>query len=185
MDIAACGVHIAAGSSPPALAETPQHQPSRRVCVLPLYQWLSLGDGRVSGAETAIQDRSVSNPSEATRAGVNPVTVWTDQRARTLRTNLYNLLRAAGPREIRSRCRPEDVAGGGSAERGARGRRPVRGRGVNREDGIHQRAEDKKSSSDLRKNRTHETVQAARASVLKQNQKVHGVPASRGSVAWH
>lgn len=172
MEIAACGAHIAVGSSPTGSANFPQHEPSHRACVLPLYKWLSLGDGRVSGAERAVQDRSVSDPSEATRAGVNPSTVWADQRARTLRTNLYNLLRAAGPREVRSRCRSEDAAGGEGAARGARGRRTVGGRGVNREDEMNKRAEDNALGSDFRKNRAHETMRAARAAVLKQNQKV-------------
>lgn len=42
--------------------------------------------------------RYFPDPSEGKRAGVDPFALWTAQRARRLRQNLYNLLRAAGPR---------------------------------------------------------------------------------------
>eukprot|EP00752_Nemacystus_decipiens_P004479 g4091.t1 len=141
-------------------------------CILPLYEWLSLGDGEIGAVETAIRNRSISDPAEAKRAGVDPFALWTEQRARRLRTNLFNLLTAAGPREIRSRC---GVAAAGDGRRGVRSRRA----GVHREGGggggkpVDDEFEEKGVFRSLDRSKAAKTaVRSARAAVLRQNQKL-------------
>lgn len=154
--------------------QLPLHRTSRRACIIPLYQWLSLGDGGISGVEKAFEQRSICSSSEAIRVGVDPFTAWTDQRARTLRRNLYNLLRAAGPREIMSRCglvTDDRVVGRGGARK-----KNASGQGKSREDDIEEGVEEKraeKNAGSLRRRKAaNEAVRSARDAVLKQNQKV-------------
>lgn len=87
---------------------------SCRVCVLPLYHWLSLGDSGIDGLEGVIRKYSVADTPEAIGKGLDTTAVWMEQRASSLRSNLYNMLIAAGPREIRSRYLQivdEDITG--------------------------------------------------------------------------
>lgn len=173
METSALRANIPFISSTAARSDLSCRQRSRRACVLPLYQWISLGDGRISEVETAIQGISISDPLEVTRAGVDPFTVWTDQRARMLRTNLYNLLRAAGPTEIRSRCglpAADAMAGG---ER--RGRRTAAGHRTSRKAVQEERAQDRKAGIIWRKKAATEVMRTARHAVLLQNQKVGSI----------
>ena len=169
MERATSGTHIPLAPFAEEAPNLPQHQASRRVCVIPLYEWLSLGDGRIGGMERAIINMSVSDPSEATRAGVDPFTVWNNQRTRMLRANVYNLLRAAGSREIRSRC---VLAGNdGTAAAKGRGRQSATESGPYKRRGEDEDLEERAADSARRKKAAKEAVHRARDTVLSQNQK--------------
>lgn len=120
--------------------------------------------------EKAIMNISVSDPSEAMRAGVDPVTVWNNQRTRILRSNIYNFLRAAGSREIRSRCGLTRNDGTAAAPKG-RERQPavesVPYRPRDEDEDVEERAAD----SARKKKAAKEAVHRARDTVLSQNQK--------------
>lgn len=47
---------------------TPLHE--NLACILPLYEWVSLGDGEIGGVETAIRNRSISGQFTETRCVV-------------------------------------------------------------------------------------------------------------------
>lgn len=167
MERVTSGTHITLAPFEEETPKLPQRQASRRVCVIPLYRWVSLGDGRISGMERAIRNISVCDPSEAARPGVDPFTVWNNQRTRMLRTNLYNLLRAAGSREVRSRCGLDGTAAARRRERrSAVVSESCRSRGGEGDD-VEERAAD----STRRRQAAKEAVLLARDTVLRQNQK--------------
>lgn len=175
METSSTGANILLASLPQEQPHLPRPHRSSQACVFPLYQWISLGDGRSCGFEAAIRYHSVVDPSRARQAGVDPFLVWTHQRSRKLRTNLFNMLRAAGPKEIRNRC-GLTVEGGapGGSRRGEI--RPLE-RSANREDSAESSIDSRKSVIFRRTKRAKESVRAAREAVLKQHDNVR----SRGS----
>lgn len=121
--------------------------------------------------ENAIRNMSVSDPSKATRAGVDPFTIWNNQRTRLLRANINNLHRAAGSREIRSRCglaTTTDRARGCGRPLGIEESGPYSYRPRGEEEDVEERAAD----SARRRKAAKEAVHSARDTVLRQNQKV-------------
>lgn len=170
MERATSGTYIPLAPFAEETPKPPQSQASRRVCVIPLYGWLSLGNGRIGGMERAIINMSVSDPSEATRAGVDPFTVWNNQRTRMLRSNIYNLLRAAGSREIRSRCGLARNDGTAATAKG-RERQPAVESGPYRPRDEDEEIEERAADSARRKKAAKEAAHRARNTVLGQNQK--------------
>ena len=113
---------------------------------------------------------SVSEPSEAKRAGVDPFTVWNNQRTRMLRSNIYNILRAAGSREVRSRCGLTRNDGTAASAKG-RERQPAAESGPYRARDEDEEVEERAADSARRKITAKEAVHRARDTVLNQNQK--------------
>ena len=117
--------------------------------------------------QRAIRNISISDPSEATRSGVDPSIVWNNQRIRMLRTNLHHMLRAAGSKEVRSRCGLEGTAAGRERDKPDASRsEPFRPRGE--DDDVEERV----ANSARRRKAAKEAVLCARDTVLRQNQKV-------------
>ena len=156
----------------------------RRICVLPLYQWISLGDGIIDSVDAMFRDRSVSSSASLTRAGVSVgiCTARTNNLDRTLQASLHDVSRNARSTEVH--CRSGSGTADSAVGKGGRGGRRSAAPSTAQEDGDEDRFENWK----LCRESANKEARAAREAVLRQNEEVRNhlvnisCPIAKGSV---